>query len=225
MSDRKSAHLALDKIQIQGFSVMNQLPEVKISGLSPLSHAEFDTLAKGTMNKGGIHLSEKPLLGFLTLRCHSQERVQINVVETVLGVTFPITPLTSDESGACSIQWVSPDEWLIIVPGADVFNIEILLREKLSGHYSLVNGSGGLTVIALSGDNTIDLLKKCSPIDFHLSNFPIGKVVSTVFAKSNAIIRRKGLHQFELVIRRSFADYIWSWILDASNEFGLVINS
>jgi len=225
MSDTKSAHLALDRIQKQGVSVMNQLPEAKISGLSSLNHAELDTLAKYTMNKGGIHLREKPLLGFLTLRCNSQHMVQIDVVETVLGVTFPTIPLTSDENGPNSIQWISPDEWLIIVPGADVFNIEILLREKLSGHYSLVNGSGGLTVITLSGDNTIDLLKKCSPIDFHLSNFPIGKVVSTVFAKSNAIIRRKGLHQFELVIRRSFADYIWSWILDASNEFGLVINS
>lgn len=224
MFDTKKVDLVLDRIQKQGVSVMNQLPESSILGLSPLNHAELDTLAKYTMNKGGIHLREKPLLGFLTLRCHSQEKVQIDVVETVLGVTFPITPLTSNENGAYSIQWVSPDEWLIIVPGDEVFDIELRLREKLSGHYSLVNGSGGLTVIALSGNNVIDLLKKCSPIDFHLSNFPIGKAVSTVFAKSNAIIRRKGIHQFELVIRRSFADYIWSWILDASQEFGLVIN-
>ncbi|MDI3326661.1 sarcosine oxidase subunit gamma family protein, partial [Pontibacterium granulatum] len=35
---------------------------------------------------------------------------------------------------------------------------------------------------------------------------------------------RKGDTEFELVVRRSFADYIWLWIQDASREFGLVID-
>ena len=80
-------------------------------------------------------------------------------------------------------------------------------------------------MLELSGKYVVELLKKCTPVDLRPTQFPIGKVVSTLFAKSSAVIRRAGETQFELVIRRSFADYIWLWIQDASAEFGLVIES
>jgi len=48
---------------------------------------------------------------------------------------------------------------------------------------------------------------------------------STVFAKSTATIRRSGEQRFELIIRRSFSDYIWLWLQDASREYGLVIEA
>ena len=105
------------------------------------------------------------------------------------------------------------------------FDVETRFRDEMDGHYSLVNGSGGSTVLELSGDNVVDMLKKCTPIDLHPSEFPVGKVVSTVFAKSTAVIRRTGEKQFELVIRRSFSDYLWLWIQDASREFGLVVDA
>ncbi|MAC47927.1 MAG: sarcosine oxidase subunit gamma, partial [Oceanospirillum sp.] len=103
--------------------------------------------------------------------------------------------------------------------------VETRFREEMEGHHSLVNSSGGSTILELSGDNVVDMLKKSTPIDLHPKEFPVGKVVSTVFAKSSAIIRRTGDKRFELVIRRSFADYIWLWIQDASREFGLVIEA
>jgi sarcosine oxidase subunit gamma len=32
-----------------------------------------------------------------------------------------------------------------------------------------------------------------------------------------------GPQEFELVVRRSFADYLWLWLQSASQEFGLAI--
>jgi sarcosine oxidase subunit gamma len=87
----------------------------------------------------------------------------------------------------------------------------------------LVNGSGGMTVFKLRGKHVVDMLKKSTPVDLHDSEFPVGKVVSTVFAKSGAVIRRTGEAEFELVVRRSFADYIWLWIQSASQEYGLAV--
>ncbi|MCV6609343.1 MAG: sarcosine oxidase subunit gamma family protein [Amphritea sp.] len=206
-------------------AVMNQLPGAEIQGQSPLHHAELEVLAQKGPKQGGVHLKELKLLGHLMLRMNPENADQLAAVERVLGVGLPLQPLTSVENGNYSIRWMSPDEWLIIVPGAETFDIESKFRDEMGGHYSLVNSSGGSTVLKVSGDNVVEMLKKSVPVDLHDSEFPVGKVVSTVFAKSGAVVRRTGEKEFELVIRRSFADYIWLWIQDASREFGLVVEA
>jgi len=206
-------------------AVMDQVPGPEIQGQSPLHHADLGSLAKVGPKQGGIHLREHKLLGHLTLRCNPQNVDQLAAAERVLGVALPLQPLTSAENGDYSIRWMSPDEWLILVPGLEAFDVESKFRDEMGGHYSLVNSSGGSTVLELSGANVVELLKKCTPIDLHSKQFPVGKVVSTVFAKSTAIIRRTGEQRFELVIRRSFSDYVWLWLQDASREFGLVIEA
>jgi sarcosine oxidase, subunit gamma len=206
-------------------AVMNQLPAADIQGQSPLHHVELEALAEQGPKSGGIHLQEKKLLGHLTLRCNPENTEQLAAVERVLGTGLPLKPLTSVQQGDYSIRWISPDEWLILVPGQEAFDVESKFRDEMVGHYSLVNSSGGSTVLELSGEHVVDLLKKCTPVDLHIKEFPVGKVVSTVFAKSVAVIRRTDDKRFELVIRRSFADYIWLWLQDASREFGLVIEA
>lgn len=206
-------------------AVMNQLPDPGILSRSPLHHAQLETLAMQGPKQGGVYLRENKLQGHLTLRCNSANTEQLAAVERVLGLALPLEPLTSVEQGGYSIRWMSPDEWLIIVPGSKIFAVETKFCDEMEGHYSLVNSSGGSTILELSGANVVDLLKKCTPVDLHLSEFPVDKVVATVFAKSVAVIRRTGEHSFELVIRRSFADYLWLWLQDASREYGLVIKA
>ncbi|WP_372831784.1 sarcosine oxidase subunit gamma [Pontibacterium sp.] len=214
-----------EKVATTKAVVMNQVAGPEVRAESPLYHADLDSLAKQGPRKGGIRLRENKLLGHLTLRCNPNNADQLAAVERVLGMALPLQPLTSVEKGEASIRWMSPDEWLIIVPGLKAFDVETRFRDEMDGHYSLVNGSGGSTVLELSGDDVVEMLKKCTPIDLHPSEFQVGKVVSTVFAKSTAVIRRTGEKQFELVIRRSFSDYLWLWIQDASREFGLVVDA
>ncbi|MEJ2044043.1 MAG: sarcosine oxidase subunit gamma family protein [Reinekea sp.] len=205
------------------FALMNQLPDSSIQGESPLHHVGFETLAEHGPKTGGVVLRELKLLGHLTLRCNPESKEQLTAAKKILGVDLPLAPLTSDEKDGVSVRWIAPDEWLILVPGDKAYSIEASFRNNMPGHYSIVNSSGGSTVLQVSGDQVVDMLKRCTPVDLHIKEFPVGKVVSTVFAKSGAVIRRTGNTQFELVIRRSFADYIWLWIQDASQSFGLVI--
>jgi sarcosine oxidase subunit gamma len=205
--------------------VMNQLPGAGIVGQSPLHHADLETVAKNGPKQGGVKFKEQKLMGLLTLRCDAQNPEQAAVAEKVLGVALPTTPLTSVEKGDTSVRWISPDEWLIVVPGNKAFALESAFFADMPGHYSLVNVSGGTTIYQLSGANVKDVLHKSTHVDIHDSEFPVGKVVSTTFAKSSAVIRRTGEQSFELVVRRSFADYLWLWIQDASREFGLVVEA
>ncbi|PCB40388.1 sarcosine oxidase subunit gamma family protein, partial [Pseudomonas aeruginosa] len=88
---------------------------------------------------------------------------------------------------------------------------------------AVVNVSGGQTLLELSGANVRELLMKSTSYDVHPSNFPVGKAVGSIFAKSQCVIRHTGEDTWELVVRRSFADYFWLWLQDASAEYGLQV--
>ncbi|MDA7089333.1 sarcosine oxidase subunit gamma family protein, partial [Pseudomonas sp. SA3-5] len=75
------------------------------------------------------------------------------------------------------------------------------------------------------GSKVRELLMKSSIYDVHPRNFPVGKAVGTTFAKTQLVIRRTGEETWELLVRRSFSDYIWLWLQDASAEFGLAIKA
>ena len=207
-------------------AIMNQVPgfDAGVRGESPLHHVGLEGIADTPDADAGVVFSEAALTGHLTLRCEPSSPL-IAVAQSILRVALSLSPLTSVEQGDLVVRWIAPDEWLISLPNDQVFDLETRFRAEMNGHHSLVNGSGGMTVYKLRGKHVVDMLKKSTPVDLHDSEFPVGKVVSTVFAKAGAVIRRTGESEFELVVRRSFADYIWLWIQDASQEYGLAIES
>ena len=207
-------------------AIMNQVPgfDAGVRGESPLHHVGLAEIAGQPNADAGVIFSEAGLLGHLTLRCEPSSPL-IAVAESILDVALPLSPLSSVEQDDLVVRWIAPDEWLITLPNDKVFDLETRFRAEMNGHHSLVNGSGGMTVYKLRGERVVDMLKKSTPVDLHDSEFPVGKVVSTVFAKAGAVIRRTGESEFELVVRRSFADYIWLWIQDASQEYGLAVES
>ncbi|MGD8429025.1 MAG: sarcosine oxidase subunit gamma family protein [Ectothiorhodospiraceae bacterium] len=198
---------------------------------SPLHHAELDLLAAHP-NEGEVVLREKRLLGLFTLRGDSSDAGFRSAVASVLGAEPPTEPMTSVDTDRAGVLWYSPDEWLVIADGADLpaqgsveHPLVAELREALAGvHSQVVDNSGGYTLLEVSGPKAEEMLHKCTIYDVHERSLPVGKVVGSVFAtKTAAYIRRIREDAFELVIRRSFADYIWLWIQEQSREYGLVI--
>ncbi|MFI8481777.1 sarcosine oxidase subunit gamma [Pseudomonas sp. NPDC078700] len=203
-------------------NVYQQRPEAA-NAESPLFHASLHELVGKGASNSGVTLREKKLLGHLTLRGDAKDPVFVSGVHSALGLELPVT-MTLASSGDTSLQWLSPDEWLLIVPSGEEFAVEQKLREALSGqHISIVNVSGGQTLLELSGSKVREVLMKSTSYDVHPSNFPVGKAVATHFAKAQLVIRHTAEDTWELVIRRSFSDYFWLWLQDASAEFGLKI--
>lgn len=206
-------------------AVFDTRPEQAVRAESPLAITRLaDKIANNTADQAGVTLCEKAFLGHLILRGGAIALDE--AVREVLGISLPAKPsaLLHDESGERSIQWLSPDEWLVIVPGGEEFELENRLREQMGdAHFAIVNVSGGQTVIELSGPHAREVLMKSVVYDVHPSHFPVGKGVTTVFAKATAIVRRPSEDSWELVVRRSFADYCARWLVDASEEYGLAI--
>ncbi|UUY10014.1 sarcosine oxidase subunit gamma family protein [Pseudomonas sp. J452] len=209
---------------MSAINVYNQRP-ANARAESPLFHAGLDQLAGKGKGNAGIRLREKQLLGHLVLRGDAKDPAFAGGVHQALGMELP-TALTLVAKGDSSLQWLAPDEWLLIVPRGEEFAVEQKLRTALQGqHISVVNVSGGQTLVELSGPKVRELLMKSTSYDVHPDNFPVGKAVGSNFAKSQLVIRHTAEHSWELVVRRSFADYIWLWLQDAAAEYGLAIEA
>lgn len=177
-------------------------------------------LGRESGSGAGLVVREAALKGHLNLRGDPVDPGFVQGVESVLGLALPIEPCTWKSNGATSIYWLSPNEWLLIIEGNAQTEVEQRLREALAGHIAIVDVSGGQTLINISGAGVETVLKKSSGYDFHPHHFGPGRCVQTTFAKATALVIKREDASFDLVIRRSFADYLASWLLDAGREFG-----
>ncbi|MGI4838753.1 MAG: sarcosine oxidase subunit gamma [Janthinobacterium lividum] len=206
-------------------NVYQQRPAEGVKVETPLHHADLASLVGKGRSNAGVTLREKKLLGHLTLRGDGHDPAFAGGVHKALGLELP-SALKVVYNGETSLQWLGPDEWLLIVPSGEELAAEQKLREALAGlHIAVVNVSGGQTLLELTGANVREVLMKSTSYDVHPNNFPVGKAIGTVFAKSQLVIRRADETTWELLIRRSFADYWWLWLQDASAEFGLEIKA
>jgi|GEM_PF-30120 len=212
-----------DAISEGQVAVMDQLPRGDIAAESPLHHVD-STVSTFTLKPAGVHLWEDALKGHLVLRGDAEDPAFQRGVEAALGMALP-ERLHSVQQGSLSLRWIAPDEWLLVCPGDRAAALEIQLRRNLSGHFAVVNVSGGQTLIRLAGPDAVMVLKKSCPYDLQERNFPIGKVVTTVLAKTQATLCKIAADQWELVVRRSFSDYAWRWLIDASTEYGLIVDA
>jgi len=198
---------------------------------SALQHANMKKLAVRTSSGQGVTITELPVIGLLLLRTRTEQQAMSSALESTLSLDVPgvLSVSTAEKASrnvgeTSCIRWMAPDEWLLSCPLQDAFDIENKLRESMGDvSMAIANVSGGYTMLELQGVNANDVLKKSTGYDVHPSNFWPGKVVNTVFAKAQVTMRCIEIDQYELIIRRSFADYVWHWIQVASVEYGLNI--
>ncbi len=198
---------------LRNYLTVNQRP-VGVAARSPL--ADVDRSSFGA--DPGVSIVELSSLGFLVLRAWVGQKL---VIEAKLGCELPVDPLSCRVAGDLCVRWLSPTEWLITLPADETATMEDKLRSNLGDEVAVVDNSGGYACIHLMGPMSELVIRKSTSYDVHPSNFPRGKVVGTSFAQSQAILRRLCDTKFEMIFRRSFADYIWRWLVDAAGEYGL----
>lgn len=169
-----------------------------------------------------VTLEEAPVTGLLVLRAGRSASVLSDAMNMQLKMTLP-DRLQSQQTNRCCIRWMSPDEWLLSCPLDECYAIEQALRAAVPAEQlvAIVNVSGGYSVLRLSGSDAVNVLKKSMAYDIHPDHFSIGKVVNTTMAKTQVTLRALPEQAYELVVRRSYADYAWLWLQRAGSEYGL----
>ena len=171
--------------------------------------------------QSGVQIGERPFQGHVNLRGDADDAAFLKAVGGALGSSLPLTPNTVSEDAGLTVLWLGPDEWLIVTPPDGESTIVASLEAALGDiHSSVTDVTGGQTIIRLSGASAKDLLAKGCPLDIHPRVFGHGQCAQTLVAKAMVtILRVDDAPTFDLVVRRSFADYLREWLQDGAMEY------
>jgi sarcosine oxidase, subunit gamma len=192
----------------------------RIASESPLVRFDRPRRTSG-VEPGRVVFRERALLGHIDLRGNPRDDQFTTAVETTLGIALPIAPNTFAEGAGATVYWLGPDEWLIVTSRESEVSIARDLRSALAGlHAAVTKVSGGQTAIVLHGRAARDVLAKGCPLDLHPRAFGPGRCAQSHLAKAPILVRQVDADPtFEIIVRRSFADYLWLWLTDAVAEY------
>ena len=195
---------------------MTQSPLIGI--LQPIS-------APGVSGEIGFQMREIPFKTHLNLRGDPKDPKFLICASSLLGVDLPLAPNGVVESSGWQVCWLGPDEWLLIGLGDQDVSVEF--RNQLSQfHSAVVDLSGGQTIIRAGGHAWRDVLASACPLDLHPSVFKPRQCAQTVFAHTNVLLisvsdeDNDEVKALDIVVRRSFADHVGRWLIDAAAECG-----
>jgi sarcosine oxidase subunit gamma len=190
---------------------------------SPLTELEVPIRSLGVDGAVSFWIQERAFRTHINLRGDTLETRFVEAVATATGVVLPQDPNTCASSDRWHVSWLSPDEWLLIGHEDDAA-VAVLVDQLESLHHALNEISGGQTVFRVGGDAWRDVLASACPFDLHPRAFGEGACGQTVVAHTNVVLifvnddpRGEAL---DIVVRRSFADHLARWLMDAAIEGG-----
>ena len=185
---------------------------------SPLVGIESSIASSSSGMSGRFQLTERPSMTLLTLR--GDGAMFHAAVERLLGVALPTASGERAVAGERVAIWMGPDEWLIQSTQDMAADLERGFREALgSQHYAVVDVSSGYTVIDIEGANVRAVLASGCPLDLHPRAFVEGQCAQTHFFKAGITLCRNGDDRFQVIVRRSFAEYGCLMLLDAAQPY------
>jgi sarcosine oxidase subunit gamma len=162
-------------------------------------------------------------VGFINLRGDAGSDAFCERVREILGQPLPLEANTFS-AGEHRVYWLGPDEWLLRCDRHAVSNLVAALETALSGMHVAVNDvSGGNTTVHLSGPRARRTLAKGCTLDLHPREFVPGQCAQSGLAKAPVLIGMiDDAPTFEVVVRRSFGDYLVHWLRHAGEDGGIV---
>ena len=183
---------------------------------SPLSQKE-----KITSNNIGLQQIE--FLGKLNLRLQEDDAEVRQIVEEYLNYNLPKIAGEVTGNNETRVLWLGPNEYLILCENEKKDNIINELNISLTNSfYSIVDVSDYYLTMRLSGPKSIDVLTKACPLNFEQTLTKGNTCAQSYISKATVLIDRLSDDLvFDISVRWSFADYLWDWLADSSNEFTL----
>lgn len=201
---------------------------------SPLAAALTERREARSRSEAGVILVEHTFRGFLNLRGNPEDGAFSSAAKNVLGFELPTEPNTLVATAQPSLTgvvacWLGPDEWLLMTPPDVQTELMAELQQATARlHLAVTDVTGGYTIICLDGPLVRDLLAKGCTMDLHPRSFGPGQCAQTNVGKTGVLLipEINGVdHQnFEVIVRRSFADYLFNWIEHEAAEYGLHID-
>lgn len=167
-----------------------------------------------------VRIQEKPFLELNNIRGNSSEPAFVQAVKAVIGADLPVVPNTVAQGPDYTLWWLSPDEWLAQAKAPAPARLVDDLRAHFEGLFATtVDVTSGYTTLTLSGKHADAVINKGCPLDLHSRVFGPGRCAQSLFFKAAVALRREPDGTLNMIVRRSFADYVARMLADASEEF------
>ena len=181
--------------------------------------AVLEKVAEGTDFDVGISLQIWEHVRLLTIVGSTNERKQ-SLEPTESTGTFSFEPCTWSFVDGVKVCWLGPNRWLTIERFSDGGRRAKEFSLSFPSSLSTLDTTGNYSVFSMTGPSVSQLLQKSCSYDFYESAFASNGCVLTTFAKTQALVVASESDGVELIVRRSYSDYVYRWIVDASQEFG-----
>ena len=157
----------------------------------------------------------------VNIRGDSDNDVFLQAVKSVFGVSLPVIANTVVRD-AHTIYWMGPDEWLVQSYESAAGLIEKFRDQETARGSTAVDVSDGSVMFRISGERAVDVLARGCTLDLHPQKFSNGQCAQTAIARTSVLLTSSaGDSAFEIVVRRTFAEYLALWLRHAAAEFGV----
>lgn len=183
---------------------------------APVAANPLDALAASS---GPVEAARLIALGPAARLAFRGREAAIGPAGDAFGVALPREACRSHQAEGRFALWLGPDEWLLIVPGAEPAPIFQAIEAATAGtSRSLVDVSARSVGIEIAGAKAAFVLNQGCPLDLSLDAFPVGMCTRTVFHKAEIVLVRLAPDVFHIDVWRSFAPYVWELLEEGRRE-------
>ena len=196
-----------------------------------MAHLHLDARAanESSIEDAGVVLSERSLTGMINLRGDPSNPALGLAVKRVTRVTLPVAVgIVEGNADDCHILGLGPNEWLVMTSARTETDIYPQLVKATADLHSAVTVVGeARTIIRLAGRHAGDVLAKGCALDLHPRTFSPGVCAQSILARADMTLHqiaaddKLGTASYDIIVQRSVAEYVWTWIEDAAREYGV----
>lgn len=192
------------------------------SGISPRHGLEsfLETAPRAT--DPGVTIRVQSNQAFVDLRGNTADTTLPGAIEGVLGQPLPTSP-NSFTRGDHRVYWLGPDEWLVVSENHAGADLAAALETCVDGRHAAVNDvSGGNVSLLMTGDDAHVVLAKGCTLDLHPGSFGVAECAQSGLGRASVLVARfDDRPAFEIVVRRSYSDYLCRWLERSARSIGV----
>jgi len=175
-------------------------------------------------NEATVVLEDRGFRGQIVLQGKASDAEFFDAVSDITGLRpSKETNVVTGGPGFPRLLWLGPEEWLLVTEDEESGRIMLELTNSFKGrHVQVVDNSDAYAIVGVTGASARNILAKGCTLDLHERVFHSGCSTRTLLGQVQVI-----LHQvtddpdYEIHVHRSFAEFLWEWLVDAGQEYGL----
>jgi sarcosine oxidase subunit gamma len=172
----------------------------------------------------GVVISERVGLGLATLAARKRAPLRV-AVKASYGVDLPEGSAVV-HGPKVSFVGYGPGQWLAVSESLANEALASDLAQRMKGLASVVDQSGGRTVLRISGPHARDVLAKGLPIDLDPRAFPLGSAATSIVSLMGVQLwQTDDTRSYDIAVFRSVSASFWRWLAASAAEFGYEVTS